>query len=786
MNKNNDNDNNDNDKNKKNKKNKFHGGSNNRIIPMYAEPKNSPFISNEQKNINTDRYYENPHNKTVQNPQNGPNANIYDKHKPMDTFMGTTVKKPLVDLQVYEPDRPQNKRPIIEPALYAPIGIPNPYSMPPQMFGYPYQYVPNNIPVLKNYNINITGPSVDHHRVSTIFEDILPKAQFNNTPNTLSERLNILNFIRSVFIKQNDGEDIDINGKTNNSLLSYLKFMELNPYNTNHFSNNPYEGLPNDMLIYRSCYPIRYDKTTGLVQCAKNSVGINIRIYRLTNGEYNIRHIKNVEYYDYDAWRELLYYEYIREKILKTYVCPNFVSMYAYYICEKSDIDFDKILKIKGKNRKLPNTILSNTILPNTISPNCPKNLQGGDLPNIYKNIYKRISPPKYRDIELGPQQFNISNLLNVKSRNKNRQLIPPFLENIKNANVNNTNMNKLNDAANTITGINDINDMYIGKAIVALTEAPTYNLFSWASRTYKINGNVNTMVNTGFHKSNIWHSIILQLMTSLYVLQIHNIAFENFNVESNVYMKDVSAHGNINKYWKYNIDGLEYYIPNYGYVLLIDSNYGDLDNDSGIMGSVDRKYKIYSNNLFTNKNGIMKTTEDINGKCFETFKKSINPNTFTNYFTSIGGTRPSEDVIQLLSTIHTEASTNINKDIGYYISTFMTSFLNNRIGTYLKEKEIINVKQGVSTKFIKGQMVTHLVEFDTYKFVLYLGEESNGKSLILCKNDPDDIHIYKKEVPTGNLFYYSDRNIVQNYKSGEIIFNDESLLETYIINKDK
>ena len=312
---------------------------------MYVEPKNSPFVSNEQKAINADRYNEN-----VQYAD--------DKKKYLDTFMGSREKKPLVDLQVYEPDRPPQKKPQVEPALYAPIGVPYPYTTPPQFYGhhpYPYQYVPNyNIPLLKNYNINITGPSVDHGRVSTIFEDILPKAQFSNTQSTLGERLNILHFIRSIFIKQHDGEDIDINGKSNNSLLSYLKFMELNPYNTNHFNNNPYEGLPNDMLIYRSCYPIRYDKNTGLVQCAKNSIGVNIRIYRLTNEEYDIRKKQNVEYFDCDVWREVLYYEYIREKIIKPYVCPHFNTMYCYYICENSDIDFDKVLKIKGKKRIMP------------------------------------------------------------------------------------------------------------------------------------------------------------------------------------------------------------------------------------------------------------------------------------------------------------------------------------------------------------------------------------------------------------------------------------------------
>ena len=293
-------------------------------------------------------------------------------------------------------------------------------------------------------------------------------------------------------------------------------------------------------------------------------------------------------------------------------------------------------------------------------------------------------------------------------------------------------------------------------------------------------------MVNSGFHKSDVWKSIIMQLMIGLYVMQIHNIAFDDFSVENNVYIKDLSAHNNINKYWKYKIDGLEYYVPNYGYLLLIDSNYGDLQYDTDTLAKKEKKHKIYSETLFNSKNGIMKTQDDINNKCFEIFKSAIGPNVFTNAFIDNGGTKPSEDIISLLSKIYNESSTNANKDIEHYILSHMSCFLNNRIGTYLKDNEVGNIKQGVPTKFIKGQIIACLVEYDTYKFVLYIGPGNTGKNIVLSKNNPDDTNMVQIEVPNGNLFYYSDHNITQNYKAGEIIFNDESLLETYIINKNK
>ena len=94
--------------------------------------------------------------------------------------------------------------------------------------------------------------------------------------------------------------------------------------------------------------------------------------------------------------------------------------------------------------------------------------MQGGDLSKKYKNIKMRHNP-KYKDIVLGKQDI-LPQLYNINKCETNNPTTPPFL--------------------NALEPKNE-DKMYAGKAIVALTEAPTYNLFTWASRTYKINGNV-------------------------------------------------------------------------------------------------------------------------------------------------------------------------------------------------------------------------------------------------------------------------------------------------------
>ena len=190
--------------------------------------------------------------------------------------------------------------------------------------------------------------------------------QFMGTVTTLGERIAINNYMRAMMFPNGDGKDIGLDGKSPNSLLAHLKFMDLNPYNTYKLSPNPYKGLPIDYLIFRSCYPIRHDPVGSTVVCAKNSIGMNIRIYKLTQGAYMMNNLKDKSIKDYEEWREISYYEYVREHILKKKQIPNFAMMYGYDIseqCRKKILT--KIAQIKQIQRQPEPTYLSNQ--PNQI-----------------------------------------------------------------------------------------------------------------------------------------------------------------------------------------------------------------------------------------------------------------------------------------------------------------------------------------------------------------------------------------------------------------------------------
>lgn len=674
---------------------------------MYTPPKNSPYIPNIQKNIARKKYAEkHPKTQFVKPP--------YTQRAPRPK------QNPLVDLQIYEAFKPKPPRRQPTPQVFAPLGQGYGYQLP-----YTHGIVPTN--VVKTYNINVSGPMANHGKVSQIYEDILPGKGFSSTMNTLGERRNIHNFIRSTFIKQSDGENINLNENNGTSLMSHLKLINMNPYNTNTHSDNPYKGLPDNMLIYNSCYPIRHNIYTNTTQCAKDSVGMNVRIYRLNANEYNSRNTQTMK--NYAVWRELMYYEYITKHIIKNNVSPNFPMLHAHFICENCNINFDRLANIKK-----------------TTIPQTPGSCYDGKLvgkPTVHSTFKQTsnkhpILPPPIEFYKPTPTKTS------VKTTAINTALYDKFGNEL-------TKMNQQGGALNT-------------RGLVLLTESPNYSIYKWASKSYNSElGNIKKMTNTGIHNTNVWKSVLFQIMSALYVMQINNIAITEFDMENNVYIKDVSSFGKATRYWKYIIEGVDYYVPNHGYLAILDSNYRDVEN----------KHKKYGK-IFGDAD------TDTHQLCFNAFKKALNPNTFSNNFVARGGTKPPTEIIQLLENITRETQSN-NTDISHYIQMFMRKFMNNRIGTHLKQMETSNVRKDDTTPFINGRLVAYEVQYNTYIFALFISSDENNARVIIKSNN----NFEETTVPKSSLFNYSKFTpIEQEFRADRANLNESDLLEVYIIKK--
>lgn len=709
----------------KNKLNQKGGAE--KIIPEYVEERTNPSIPLEQREIQNQRF--------------GEKAQMFEKQKQQE--------KQLINLQVYQPQKPkQDQQKYDGISFYPPMNI-NPF-YPPQyanslmpsslsMLGSMY---PMTVNVNKIYEINGTGPTGQHNKLMMIYEDILPEKTLKATFKTLGERLTQIQFVRNILFYEGDGAETSLDGTTANSLLSHMKFLDLNPYFSSKYSDNPYKGLPDGFLLYRTCYPIKRTEPFGHPVCARDSMALNVRIYKLNAGGYLLNKQNNVKFHEYNQWREIVYYEYVREHIIKKKLCPNFITMFGYYLCRKSNIDFDKIAQINiDEKLKVPP----------------PEKLIN---PIGYLNIYDQKQSDFVKDVTKGLRMLNPGHIIQKLDAEK-----------------------CLEDTQFSQKPV-DLNE-YTGEVIVAITESPTYSIYSWASKTYKQEGNTRRMVNTGYHNDQIWRSIIFQLMVSMYVMSIHKIYIKDFSLRNNVFIKDLVMEGNVVNYWKYRINGIDYYIPNYGYVLVIDSNYKDVDNiPNQTIGSGQQSYKL-DGAIFSGGNTIS-GSEDI--KILNMFKEAINRNNFDNDFTREGGIKPDTAILTLLESMYTDKDINIEN----YFINYMSKFMNNRIGTYLKEQEIIHIRHDDLKDFKKGQMLVYEESAGTYRFVLFL-DVTNGVATILTKkntsqNDPQYVDkenemIIQTKVNITTLSNYSlTEPIVQNFKPTESNLSEDNILETYNI----
>ena len=635
--------------------------------------------------------------------------------------------QPTINFQYYQPPKPRDGPRPLDPNMFMPI-YPQGLAYPPQ-FNYPYGGGGPQMgfpPIIKNVQINTEGPSGHHERLFIVNEDVMPTKSIVLSLTTIGERLTTYQFIRSSIFNNIDGSDIGLDGKSPNSLLSFIKFGELNPYNSYKLSNNPYKGLPNDFLIYSSCYPIRHQESFGGISCAKDSTGVNIRIYKLSEGSFLINRLNPALYSKFDEWREVAFYEFIREYIIKRKVCPHFPTLYGYFIAEKTGIDFTKIAMIKNSSI-----------------------LQTAEEPQ-YHFRPEENNECVTRETVAGGKIVNMTDI-KIQYLNKNKQIL------------------EINPNA------------YLGKTLVLLTESPTYNILGWATKTYHLGGNVKHMVNRGVHTEKEWMNVLFQMMIGLCVMQINKIFIKDFKLENNVFIKDLTLRGPISNYWKYKINDIDFYLPNLGYLVMIDTNYRNLEEPSTLSFNkpVINTHKIDGKFL---GNDCKLTDIEINNNVFEMFKRAFDINEFGQDFGNVGGCKPPAEILKKIGEIYTDISNNAGNDIRKYVIDHMRLFMHNRIGTYLKENEVLNIRKDDLREFKKGQIVVCEDGFGTNKFVMFM-ETTNKKSTILTKLDPADNDSTEITVPISSLFnYLRSEQIMQTFKPNESNMNEDDLLETYII----
>ncbi len=670
--------------------NKLKGGSVEQN-PYKAE-KNTPFVSNEERDVHKKRMAENP----IREPPVILEQKVYD-----------TSQKPAAKPQF--------------PPTFIPL-----YDQEGDVMNHllPYSKVINQPPVQKVYNISLQNQLAGNTSINRIYEDILPGNPYSLTAISLFERKQLIDFFRNSILQTTDGEEMTMSGGKN-SFLSYIKILDINPYSVN---KNPYIDLPRNFILYRAGYPVRFDDKNKVIGLSKQSMGINIRMYMMTLGDLRCKTINNnINCDNFDLWREIKYYDWVRDNIVKKKVSPNFIAPILYKIDSESKINWSEL------------------------------------------EVIKTQSSPSQNIIELKKNQEKINNAHSIdKNMGLFQALIPlQFRRGQLPLSTNNNPVKPKTEKEDLTVGS--------GKTIVLLTEAPTSSFIKWSSTVYETFGAVKKMISTGHHTPDVWKSVIFQLVYAMAVLQEKGVYMKNFSIENNVFIKDIFTDPNAVGSWIYKVNNVEYYVPNFGYILMIDSKYADVDQDD-LNKNKDKDsqvYKIYGS--LYGKNGEL-SVDLVKSLVYAQFKSIISPDNFSHNFRVKGGSIPDDSIIGLLKALAVDSSSNLIRDL---IPKYFGDFVHNRVGTLLLKSEKDNVFTYSRPNFLKGNMMVWEKRYNEFEWVIYIGDVVANplKKQILTKSGNKYEII---EVFVSSLLGYPENEKVLPESKQNMKYDESHIYETY------
>ena len=850
------------------------GGGGGRVVPPYKSQsvfKSVDMQEPKKKNLK----------QTSQNNSYPVNTiNPFANNKPSnDDLISFKISKDVMNQNTV----PQYKQ--VYPAPYVPVKYPAPNT--PYVTGNigrigdnPNFFTTNNVPVINNYKIDAGGVNADHINLDDIYEDILPAELKYSKLSSIMDRLAFYSYLRSTFITYDDGDYINLNQKfsknklNNTNLLERVKLMEFNPFGFNKFTANPYKDLADDMVLFRSCYPMNFNNFG--IKCSKNNINLNIRIYNMTVADFCANRIsKNYTWGNRNVWREIAFYEFIREKLIKKKICPHFPILIGYYLCDNNKINFEKFKQLKYNNydkKKVKKILIEKAIenkrlkqelmeeLNKIRDKKTPENLPHdrdsnnniffigsyvfntrenirnigyisdiiednvrGDGKNKY--ILKLINAEILDDVEEVNDDDLIAYYRVITNMDTYQRLMPEQRQNMT-VNFDPRNLNEL-EILKIMRLINP--DASCDKCLISITESYNFPFKLWASRIYeKDMGIANKMIHTGYHSINVWKSILFQLLYALCTLYTYNFNINNFNLDDNVYIKFLGKENSQFGYWKYIINNIEYYIPNYGYVVIIDSNFKNL-NDPTVLTNTNTNYVTYKETIYdVLTNDIKKqpnNNNNYNGIKANIIKKMKDIFDFNLHYghthTTNGGIKPETDIEILINNIYTSINTfddnnhnslnniyNLNIDELFYDNFY--SFLHNKIGTKISTDDLNFINNDfIVTAPVKGKIYINendefvlCVSTNTTKNCKYFRDDGDPTNPNLTDNvipvQYDDIILnIDRDRDTNdaegtnsiNLTntslkeYNSHTPLEQNYRLVDNKFTKENLIETYSLN---
>lgn len=297
-------------------------------------------------------------------------------------------------------------------------------------------------------------------------------------------------------------------------------------------------------------------------------------------------------------------------------------------------------------------------------------------------------------------------------------------------------------------------------KCLIILTESPNQNLLQWMenTRTYAVNKRVQTQY--GHHTDTEWKSFYFQLFAALYTLQCKNICINNFNYD-NIMIKILDSKTG---YWIYNIDGIDYYIPNCGFIVQIDCGFQYKTQKDSYHISIDDDNSSYKTNMWD---------------------KVINSDPFGIGIYNANIAPPPANILDLIHNISNSNSDlfEIEKISSKLFYTHFSDFLHNRIGSHVLQDELNSCIVDVAeyndfNSYNIGELVIYIDELNSYKWCIYLGNINGEYSICLEKGS---IKIISESDIRKTKLISIKQNLNNNY---DIFVNfNESPLAIYELN---
>ena len=282
-----------------------------------------------------------------------------------------------------------------------------------------------------------------------------------------------------------------------------------------------------------------------------------------------------------------------------------------------------------------------------------------------------------------------------------------------------------------------------------------------------------------------MWISIFFQMFVVFYIMILKKFTFDNMEFDRNFYIKFTNNLHAGNQFYIYDIDGIEYFCPDYGYLLLFDSDFHNNPNlkpappTPPVAGTPPPSKDEISpsnngNKIIIEKYNGVENLEDVYKKIKENGMNIFNHSivfsatkTATNNTVEPGNTAKSKmtEILQFFNNFNENLDKNAMKT--YFENGFLEIFqdyLNNRIGSTISMDESKQIKQIIPSKgdlFNENNIIKIYIDD--------LDDISSNPNII--KNS-----FVNETLPKYSIYQYSNRT------TKELFTNFYYIVETYKI----